>query len=426
MIDRRFRRRCSPSPARLGWGRLSRGCGAAHGRIRTGRGFAFGAAFGLAAGLALLLTAPLGGSGVAHANEVVMPVAAAGAVSADPGGTPAGAEAAAPLPDITALADALVNAATRRSVLDGTSSDGRGVGGMVRAVLRPEVTIERPLLQLGDVFGGLPKEVASVPVGHAPDPGGRLVLDAAYLEALATDYGVDWRPASRFVQAIVSRTGYPIGRVHAVEALRARLLDEGMPPEAEVDVNMFTIQAVVGTPEEARVAVRDLYYDNRTGRFNALLQVPAEGPNARPVRLTGSVHVSVDVPVLIRPIRRDMVITEADLGWDSVRRSDLRPDILLDPEDLLGRAARYGIQAGRPVRVNQVRLPELIHRNGLVTMVLETPFMTVTARGRALESGARGETVRIANLASDKEVLAVVTGRDTVQVRMDLVTVATR
>jgi flagella basal body P-ring formation protein FlgA len=376
--------------------------------------------FRRAAGAVLAVALWFGaGSGPTRANEVVMPVQPDGALQ------PAAQDRAddAPPPDIGALAAALVDAATRRAVLEARPA---GADGPMRVALRPDVTIERPLLHLGDVFAGLPGEIAAVPVGHAPEPGARIVLNADYLEGLATDYGVDWRPASRFVQAVVSRRGYDVGRTQVLDALRDRLLEAGMPPEAEVEITVMNVRATVGSPEDARVDVRDLYYDDRTGRFNALLQVPAEGPRARPVRLTGSVHVSIEVPVLVRPIRRGMVIQAEDVRWDTLRRSDLRPDILTDPADLVGQAARHGIQAGRPVRANQVALPELVRRNGLVTMVLETPFMTVTARGRALEGGAKGETVRIANVASDKEVLAVVTGRDTVRVSMGMMAVANR
>ncbi|MBB4287040.1 flagellar basal body P-ring formation chaperone FlgA [Roseospira goensis] len=370
----------------------------------------------LAATVALLLA--LGGAAGARANEVVLSAPAPPAGTADGVAAPAPAE-----PDITALAEALVEAANRRESAAAalaalpTAPAAMTRDGRARATLRPETTIERPFIHLGDVFGDLPESMASVPVGHAPDPGGRLVLDARYLAELATEYGVDWMPASRFVQAVVHRRGYDIGRAHVLEAVRARLLEAGMPADAEVDVSVLNVHATVGTADEARVTVRDLYFDDRTGRFNALVDVPAEGPNSRPVRLTGSTHVSIEVPVLVRPLRRGMVVRAEDVRWDTMREGNLRPDILLDPDDLIGKAARNGIQAGQPVRANQVTPPEVVERNGLVTMVLETPFMTVTARGRALEAGAVGDTVRVANVASDKEVLAEVTGRNAVRVR---------
>jgi flagella basal body P-ring formation protein FlgA len=276
------------------------------------------------------------------------------------------------------------------------------------------------------VFVGLSAELSAVPVGYAPPPGERMVLDARYLNDLAAEYGVPWEAPSRFVRAVVLRRGYDIGRSHVLAALRDRLLEAGMSPNAEVDVSALNVHATVGSPEQVRVEVRDLYYDSRSGRFSARVDVPDGGGSARTVRLTGSVHVAVDVPVLNRPLRGGMVITEDDVSWDTMRQGDLRPDILLDPHDLIGMATRRGIQAGRPVLASQVSPPEMVSRNAPVTMTLETPYMTVTARGRALEDGAVGETVRVANLASGNEVLAVVSGRNAVRVRTEPMPVATR
>ncbi|MQX35395.1 flagellar basal body P-ring formation chaperone FlgA [Roseospira navarrensis] len=371
-----------------------------------------------------------GTPGVAAANEVVVPQAPQGTTAGAVTGLSShatGGQTPPPSrwhPDIVALADALSDESTRRAVLDAPPTPARGDAYSLRAALRPEVTIERALIQLGDVFGGLPPEVAAIPIGHAPQPGERLVLGADYLNNLAVEYGVDWSPASRYVQTVVNRRSYTIGRDHIIDALRERLLAEGIPFDAEVDITAHNIRAAVGSPDEMRVAVRDLYYDDRTGRFNAMVQVPAEGPSARLIRLAGSVHQAIDVPVLVRPIRRGMVITEADVRWETLRGGDVGPNTLLEIDDLIGQAARQGIQAGQPVRVNQVRMPELVQRNGLVTMVLETPFMTLTARGRALEAGAKGETVRVANMASGKEILAVVTGQNTVRVAPNMVTVS--
>jgi len=375
----------------------------------------------LIAALLVVMGAP------AMAAEVILPAddGAAAAAGDRDGDRTRGTQASGETTDIVALAEALVDVATRRDVLAPTSGGGEGgaLGGM-RASLRPETEIERDLIQLGDVFGGLPPEAANIPVAHAPRPGERLVMDAAYLGSLATDYGVDWRPVSRFVQAEISRSGYEVGRDEVLAALRQPLIEAGIPMDASITVNAFNVRALVGSPEAARVRVQDLYYDERTRRFNALVRIPADSPDARSVRLTGAVHVSVEVPVLVRPMRRDMVISEDDIRWDQMRDTDLRPDIIMDPTDLVGYMARNGIQAGRPVRANQVRLPNLVRRNDLITMVVETPFMTVTARGRALEDGALGETVRVANLASQKELLALVQGRNTVMVRPELLAAA--
>lgn len=288
--------------------------------------------------------------------------------------------------------------------------------------LRPETTVETPAVTLGDLFSGLAPSQAAIPVDRAPAPGERTILNANVLDTLATRHGIDWRASSPYERVVVQRRGYPVGHREIVEALRAPLEDAGMPAGAEIAIGATQVHAMVGTPEEARPVVHDVSLNTRSNRFSAVLDIPTGGRAMRTVRLTGYVHVQMEVPVLIRPVRRGVTINEDDVTWQQVRRAELRPDALLDAEDLIGMAARNGIQAGRPVRAGQVRRPEAVSRNGLVMMVLETPFLSVTARGRALEAGAVGETVRVVNVTSDKEVLAVVSGENTVRVRLGLTT----
>jgi flagella basal body P-ring formation protein FlgA len=58
----------------------------------------------------------------------------------------------------------------------------------------------------------------------------------------------------------------------------------------------------------------------------------------------------------------------------------------------------------------------LVPRGGLVTLVLVTPAMSLTARGRALEAGGLGDTVRIANVDSQAVIAGVVTAAGEVTV----------
>jgi len=340
--------------------------------------FAVSAAF-----LAALMSGPLPGALPAAANEIDMPVAP----STSDAGTP------------------------------GVASLALRLEGFDTVKVRTEATIESPFITLGDLFAGLPPAQADLPVDRAPAPGERVVLNAHALDELAARHDVNWQSSSRFERVLIHRRGYAVGRAEVEAALRPALRAAGMPAGAEIDIGAGGIHSVVGSAAEARASVRDVQLDPRTNRFQALVEVPTANLSTRAIRLSGSIHVLIDVPVLTRPVRRGMVVSEDDVIWDVARRGDLRPDVLLDPDDLIGMAARHGIQAGQPVRVSQVRKPQAVQRNGLVTMVLETPYLTVTARGRALEAGAVGDTVRVANMVSDKEVLAVVAGQNTVRVR---------
>jgi flagella basal body P-ring formation protein FlgA len=58
----------------------------------------------------------------------------------------------------------------------------------------------------------------------------------------------------------------------------------------------------------------------------------------------------------------------------------------------------------------------LVHKGDLVTIVLETPSLQLTAQGKALDDGARGALVRIENTKSSRIVDASVTAAGTVAV----------
>jgi flagellar basal body P-ring formation protein FlgA len=67
------------------------------------------------------------------------------------------------------------------------------------------------------------------------------------------------------------------------------------------------------------------------------------------------------------------------------------------------------LRPGVPILLSDLRRPMMVGRGSLVTMTLAGHNMRLTARGRALEDGAEGEPVRIANLQNGTVVRALVT-----------------
>jgi flagella basal body P-ring formation protein FlgA len=59
----------------------------------------------------------------------------------------------------------------------------------------------------------------------------------------------------------------------------------------------------------------------------------------------------------------------------------------------------------------------LVARNSTVTIVLQTGYLRLTAQGKAIEDGAKGDTIRVTNLQSKKTIEAVVAGPDFVTVQ---------
>jgi flagellar basal body P-ring formation protein FlgA len=60
--------------------------------------------------------------------------------------------------------------------------------------------------------------------------------------------------------------------------------------------------------------------------------------------------------------------------------------------------------------------PELVHRDGTITLVYEVPGIMITTRGRALESGALGDTITVANVETKRTIQGTISGPNRVTI----------
>ena len=91
--------------------------------------------------------------------------------------------------------------------------------------LRTMTTLHAPVVRLSDLFDDAGANAERV-LGPGPGAGGRIVVEAAQLGAIARQFGVDWRPASSADRAVLDRPGRPLRREDVLDAVR-NALDRG-------------------------------------------------------------------------------------------------------------------------------------------------------------------------------------------------------
>jgi flagella basal body P-ring formation protein FlgA len=281
--------------------------------------------------------------------------------------------------------------------------------------LRAHVAVDEPVVTLGDLFVGLPADKAQQPAVRAPAPGDRVVLEAAYLYRLARAYRIAWRPLHRSEQAVVERRSTRIDADTVGELITASLAEQGLPPLLELQYDRDpTLHLAAHLPATAKVARID--FDRGAERFSATLEAPSGHPEARAYTVSGRYYLLTPVPVPLRRINPGEVVSEADLEWVDMRQAQLPNSVAAQLDGIVGQAARRPLLAQRPILQTDLHPPQLIKRGTMVMMIYRTPYMRLSAKGRALQSGALGETVKVMNAASRKIVFAEVTGPDTVSV----------
>jgi len=282
------------------------------------------------------------------------------------------------------------------------------------ATLRVFNELASPDIKLSDLFAGL----AATPdrlLGAAPAPGGRVIVEAPQLAAIARDFGVAWRPASGAERAVLERAGAPLPMKTVLAALRDALQAAGAPADAELQLPGFT-PPVLPAGSIANTSVAQVSFDSGTGRFTALLAVTA--PDIAPLneRLAGQVVAIADTVVLTRHLRPGTVLAADDVRAARLHATLLHGNIALTASDAIGQALRHDMPPGQPLSEADVMRPRLVVRNDVVRMTLEAGGINLAAQGVALEEGGIGDRIRVQNPASHAVVIGEVTGSGAVRV----------
>ena len=282
------------------------------------------------------------------------------------------------------------------------------------ATLRPLATIDAPVVRLSDLFDDAGPGGERV-LGAAPAPGGRLLIEAAQLAAIARQFGVDWRPASASDRLVIDRPGRVMPRETVLAAVRTALGDVGAGQDLELDLGSFAAPMV---PPRAAVnaGIEQLDWDGASGRFTALLSLTAEGMPAQRLRLAGVAQEMVAIPVPVRRLNPGTVIQADDLRIARVRAGLARGEIVRLPDQAIGQTLRRQGGAGQPLALADLSRTPVVAKGARVTMRLRMIGLALAATGQALESGGSGEHIRVLNIASRAIVEAEVTGPDEVRV----------
>jgi len=316
---------------------------------------------------------------------------------------------------LTSIVLALVIGLAPSLVFGETPKAGQTAAAAATPVsLRANVVVKGDIVRLGDLFRNA-GERAEASVAYAPAPGKSAVLDAEWLTETARRHGLAWRPNDRRVRLVVRRASRTIEREAIARRVAALLQDRGLRGKLKValDLNVATVHLPVDSGDS--FAIRDLRHDERSGRLIARLVAPAENP-LYTMRITGRLQKLIQVPVLTRMVRRGEIVRKHDIATRAIDQSQVPANAVLQSDDIVGQSVRRTMPSGTPLRDADLEAPTLVRRGTLVTMEINTPMMRLTARGKALDSGTKGETVRIRNIQSKRVIQGTVVGLDRVRI----------
>jgi flagellar basal body P-ring formation protein FlgA len=217
------------------------------------------------------------------------------------------------------------------------------------SALRTVTTLHGPNVFLRDLFDDAGSNADRL-LGPGPDPGGRIIVEAAQLNAIARQFGVAWRSVSRADRAVLEWPGRPLRKEEAVEAVRLAITAGGAADDSDIDLSGFT-PPIVPSETAPTATVSQLEYQSDTGRFTAALTVTGEGMNPIDTRIGGRVEQMVEAPVALTRLLPETVLRLDDVRFARVRTSLLQSEVARTVDQVVGMQLRRSVAAGQPLRM---------------------------------------------------------------------------
>ncbi len=287
-------------------------------------------------------------------------------------------------------------------------------------LLKRDVILEGKDILLGDLFENAGENALRV-VAKAPAPGQQMTLPATWLWRVAKFYKLQWKPTSRSDEAIVTRDSIEMDRSLITETLRDAIFQEtGEDELIEIEISNRIPEIQLPSNIDMSVGLKNFKMTSDHSHFSATFVIPASGKTIAKGKLTGKVHMLMEVALPNRRIQAGDIIRQRDLEVVSLRSRKVSRKAIIDLDSIIGMQARRTLTAGRPIQASNLQQPVLVKKNKLVIISLNTMGMLLTVQGKALEDGARKDVIQIKNTQSGTIVEAVVTGPNSVSISAPL------
>lgn len=285
------------------------------------------------------------------------------------------------------------------------------------ASLKPTALIKENVFTVGDIFNDLPAEKAQKVLGAAPQPGSDMTLNARTLMRIAIAMDLPWRPSSTMDQVVIRRDAVKISSDTIRSSIGEALKEEGLSERFELTFyGTAEPTLVLPSGQAPDMQVAKMNYDRQNDRFEAHLVAPnAEAPITE-MMVSGKIERLVPVPVIKGTMSRGDIIGSYDVEWIDMKSSEMQDDLVLNADDLVGMSPRRILVSGKPVRRMDLEFPQLVGRGDTITITYKDGFLNLSAKGKAMQNGAKGDLVRVVNLSSNRPIEAIVTGEGAVTV----------
>ena len=284
------------------------------------------------------------------------------------------------------------------------------------ATLKDISVITGDYIKLSDIFEGSGRN-ANYVIGPAPHPGQDMILNARTLYRIAMAMDLPWRPKTTEDQIIVRREATIVPYTTIEQALKNELNNKGMSGRFSITLNRGKPNFILPPTHHPEVEITTFHYDRSSNIIRATIVSPSKDNPVQKIDVTGQIQRMIDVPVLRDPIRHGIIIGKNDIRHIEVSEKSLKHNTIMHDDDLIGLTPRRILHAGKPLSTDELMRPLIVERGSQVTIVYKNGPLILSAKGKALQNGARGDQIRVSNIGSSKTIDGIVTAENEITVQ---------
>lgn len=306
------------------------------------------------------------------------------------------------------------------SVLLALALPARAADDFIAApMLRASVTVTSDVVRVGDLIDNA-GSAALIPVYRSPDLGTTGELPVAQVLSVLRGKQVIGVMTGDIKEVQVTRLARTL--VHkdlenAVASALERRFGLGDAANITVTFDRGISDMRLDASNSGALQPVATRYDARSGRFDIAFEIGNDNnPTPTKLRFTGTAIETVEVAVLTRDIDRVELLKSSDIALERRPKAEITGEAA-SRDRAIGMQLRRPMRAGTPIRVADIVKPDFVSRDQSVTVIYQVPGIYLTTRGKALESGAEGDTVSVLNLQTKRTLTGTVTARGQITVQ---------
>lgn len=276
------------------------------------------------------------------------------------------------------------------------------------------IQISDKFITLGDIFN-VSEELAETKLFQAPPLGRKGNLSVAMLNNISAKYELSWDNADNVKKVSVSRLASVVNAEEIKTLIRDYAISNkhiaNSSGQTRVKLHDKFKDLLVAQNEYANFEIREFIYRPFNDQFNASFEYTFNDV-VKKFSVTGKIENLVRIPVLANNVRREETIRYIDIKYIQMNNRRIAQNIILDAEEIIGKAAKSSIRANQPIADHLLKYPNLVKQNTIISLNFNLGRIKLNIKARALMSGAKDSLIRVMNLKSGKQIDAIVTGKD--------------